>query len=229
MRTRKSVRLVIFNVLFFIAITILFSGKSLGFDPELGPVRFALSIALALFGIFMFFFGNFMIIILPNKTTCKIDKLQTVTDYIQALVQFMKTDPAFKTEISRAIEQLETLQRRNNSLVSLLEQNGISENFKSLHQTAHQAEHCILNNVKSIISRLIVFDNKEYDSNPNTVDIKSHRDFINEKLESTQVLLNNYSELLTALTHIGDTSDKAAIEEIQDMTEALNRVLKGND
>lgn len=230
MRTRKPIKLVIYNIAFIIIAILCFSDKmlGLGFDPGLGAVKFALSIALALFGVLMFFFGNYMILIMPDKISYKIDKLETINDCIAALYQCLRTDPAFKTEIQKAIQQLNTLQRRQESLTTLLEQNGVSENFRSLHQTAHKAEFFALNNVKSIISRLIVFDNKEYASDPDNVDIASHRRFINEKLESTQLILKEYSELLLAVSAIGDTH-RVDIDEIRDMTEALNRVLKRDE
>lgn len=227
---RKPVKLAIFNVAFILISILFFSNKGLGlgFDPGLGAVKFALSISLAVFGVLMFFFGNYMIIIFPDKVNYKIDKLETIDDCIEALHQCMRTDPAFKTEISKAIDQLGTLKRRKESLMTLLEQNGVSENFRSLHQTAHKAEFYAVNNVKSIISRLIVFDNKEYISDPDNVDINSHREFIKEKLESTQLILKEYSDLLLAVTAIGDTHH-VDIEDIRDMTKALNIVLKRDE
>lgn len=227
MRMRKSIKLVIFNVAFVLISILFFSDKGLGFgfDPGLGAFKFALSISLTLFGVLMFFLGNYMLITLPDKVDYKIDKLESTDDCIGALYQCIRTDPAFKSEITKAIEQLETLKRRRESLMTLLEQNGVSENFRSLHQTARQAEFYAICNVKSIISRLIVFDNKEYISDPSNVDINSHRDFINGKLESTQMLLKEYSDLLLAVTAIGDTHH-VNLEDIRDMTEALNIVLK---
>lgn len=227
---RKLVKLVIFNLAFIIISILCFSDKvgGLGFDPGLGPFKFALSITLILFGTIMFFLGNWMIFILPDKINYKFDKLETIDDCIGVLYQCFRTDPAFKTEIQRSIEQLETLKRRKTSLLTLLEQNGVSENFRSLHQTAHKAEFYAVNNTKAIISRLIVFDNKEYISDPDNVDIKSHREFINEKLESTQLILKEYSDLLVAVTAIGDTHH-VDIEDIRNMTKALNKVLKRDE
>lgn len=227
---RKLIKLAIFNGAFILISILCFSNKGLGlgFDPGLGAFKFALSIALALFGIIMFFFGNWMIFILPDKVNYNFDKLENINDCIASLYLCFKTDPAFKSEISRAINQLETLKRRKDSLMALLEQNDVSENFRSLHQTAHKAEFYAVNNAKAIISRLIVFDNKEYILDPKNVDIDSHREFINEKLESTQLILQEYSDLLLAVTAIGDTH-YVDIEEIRDMTKALNTVLKRDE
>ncbi len=226
---RKPVKLAIFNVAFVIITILLFSEKGfgLGFDPGLGALKFALSISVALFGVLMFFFINYMIFIMPDKVNYKFDKLETIDDCIGALYQCMRTDPAFKSEITKAIEQLETLKRRKESLLTLLEQNGVSENFRSLHQTAHKAEFYAICNVKSIISRLIVFDNKEYISDPDNVDINSHKEFIHEALDSTQLLLKEYSDLLLAVTAI-DTHH-VDLEDIRDMTKALNIVLKRDE
>lgn len=227
---RKPIKLILFNVAFICITPLCFSDKflGLGFNPSNGAFKFALSISLAVFGIFMFFFGNYMIILSKDKINYKVDRLETIDDCIGALWQCIRTDPSFKAEITKAIEQLKVLQRRNDSLKALLEQNGITESFKYLNQTANKAEFFAFSNVKSIINRLIVFDNKEYLSNPDSVDISVHRDFINEKLNSNQTILKEYSDLLLALSAIGDTHHMN-IDEIRDMTEALNKVLKRDE
>lgn len=227
---RKPVKLAIFNGAIVIIAFLLFSniGAGLGFDSGSGPVKLLLSISVTLFGILMFFFGNYMILILPDKINYKIDKLETIDDCIGALYQCLRTDPAFEVEINTAIEQLKTLQRKKDSLTTLLEQNGVSENFRSLHQTARKAEFYAFNNAKSIISRLIAFDNREYNSDPKNVDIQPHRTFIGEKLESTRCILKEYSDLLVAVTAIGDTHH-VDLEDIRDMTKALNIVLKRDE
>lgn len=227
---RKPVKLAIFNVAIIIIAFLLFSniGAGLGVDSGSSPVKLMLSISVALFGILMFFFGNYMILVLPDKINYKIDKLKTIEDCIGALYQCLQTDPAFKVEINTAIEQLKTLQRRKESLTALLEQNGVSENFVSLHQTARKAEFYAFNNAKSIINRLIVFDNREYISDSKNVDIQPHRTFITEKLESTRLILKEYSDLLIAVTALGDTH-QVDLEDIRDMTKALNIVLKRDE
>lgn len=227
---RKLTKLALFNVAFVILAILMFSSKGLGlaFDPGIGPGKFALSISVALFGLAVFFLTNGMILLSPDKVSYQIDKLDTIDDCIGALMECMKTDPSFKEEIGKAIEQLKTLRRRRESLATLLEQNSVSESFKTLHQTANKAEYYAFSNVKSIINRLIVFDNKEYLQDPDSVDIKSHKAYINEKLESNKLILKEYSDMLLALSAIGDTQD-VDIGEIRDMTAALNSVLKRDE
>lgn len=224
---RKPIKLILFNVAFVIITLLCFSNKGLGlgFDPGLGVIKFAVSISLAIFGLGMFFVGNYMLLISESKINYKIDKLETIDDCIKALFQCKKTDPSFNKEISKAIEQMQTLKRRKDSLKLLLEHNDASDSFRFLNQTVSKAEFYAVCNVKNIINRLIVFDNKEYLADPDHVDILSHTTYINEKLESTQIILKEYSELLIAFSAIGDTT-QIDFEDIRSMTNALNSVLK---
>lgn len=227
---RKLTKLAIFNVAFVIIAILCFSknGLGFGFDPGIGSGKFALSISVTIFGLAVFLITNGAILVMPDKVRYQIDKLDTIDDCIGALTECMKTDPSFKEEILKAIEQLKTLRRRRESLALLLEQNSVSESFKSLQQTANKAEFYTFNNIKSIINRLIVFDNKEYLSDPESVNIEPHRAYINGKLESNKLILKEYSDMLLALSAIGDTQS-VDIGEIRDMTAALNSVLKRDE
>ena len=226
---KKPIKLTIFNIAFIIIAILSFSkrGLGLGFDPSNGALRFALSVSLSIFGILIFFYGNYLILTKVEKIDYKIDKLSTIDDCINALIKCLKTDPSFSEEISRAIEQLKTLQRRKEALTTLLEQNGVSESFSYLNATGSKANFYVFSNIKKIINRLIVFDNEEYLSNESTYDIETHRSYISGILKDNDNILKEYNSLLLAVSSIGD-ANMTNLEEIQEMTAALNHVLKGN-
>ena len=175
----------------------------------------------------MFFYVNYLIITKEEKVKLKADSLTSIDECVYTLMKYEMSNSAFSKEISKAIEQLKTLKRRKESLDSLLVQNGISESFSYLNNTADKANFYVFSNVKKIINRLIVFDNEEYLSNILSSDnIESHRKYINEILEDNNNILKEYSSLLVAVSSIGDTT-KTNLNEIKDMTEALKQVLKG--
>lgn len=226
---KKPIKLATFNLGVIIAAILCFSerGLGLGFDPSDGAMKFALSLSLTFLGLAIFFIGNFWILVKVEKAELKIGKLTTIEQCISALNSCKKTDPAFLGEIRRAIEQLYTLQRRKDSLTTLLEVNGVSEAFNYLNQTADTANYCVFTNVKSIINRLIVFDNEEYSQNQNSYDIDSHRTYIRGLLDENQEVLDEYAEMLEAVSKIGDR--QINLDNIKDMTAALRKVVKGKD
>ena len=70
---KKPIKLTIFNIAFIIIAILSFSkrGLGLGFDPSNGALRFALSVSLSIFGILIFFYGNYLIL-------TKVEKIQNI-------------------------------------------------------------------------------------------------------------------------------------------------------
>lgn len=217
---RKLTKLAIFNLVF--AIIAILLKITIGFDS--GPAKMLFII----FEVAVFFIGNGIIFIFSEKVSYQIDKLSTIQDCIGALNQCMKANPSFEVEISKAIDQLETLERKAEALKLLLSQNSIENSFTTVLQTAKKAEFFAFSNVQNIIIRLITFDNKEYLENPSAIDIKPYKIFINEKLESNNLILKEYSDMLLALSAINETQ-VIDISEITEMTTALNSVLKRDE
>lgn len=226
---KKAIKLAIFNTC-FAALTILcFSKRTLGlsFNPDIGALKFALTISLSIFGTLSFFYFNYMLLNKKVEVIYKKSKLSNIEECITALENCKKTDPAFIQEIETAIRQLHTLERREKSLSTLLEHNNASESFSYLLNTGKTANLHVFNNTKRIINRLIVFDNEEYVETYNTNTIQPHKEYINEVLKDTDTLLHEYNNLLLAISGIGET-EMIDITEIQTMTEALNHVFKGD-
>lgn len=227
---KRAIKLTFFNIAFVIIAILCFSKRGIGlsFDLSNGAFLFALTVGLSIIGIAIFFYGNYRILTKIEKVNLKIDKLTSIDECILALQKCKKTDPSFLSEISKAIEQLHTLKRRKESLTLLLEQNDVSESFNYLNQTADKANFFVFSNIKRIINRLIVFDNEEYKKNSTSYDIESHRIYIRGILNDNKSILDEYDSFLLAVSNIGDTT-QTNIEEIKDMTAALNHVLKGKN
>lgn len=225
---KKTVKLAVFNIAFIIIAILSFSERGLGlsFDPSDGPFSFALSISLTLLGIGLFGFVNYTLLTNKEKVDYKIKSLSTISDCITALEKCKHTDPVFIEEIKEAISQLQTLQRRTDNLATLLEQNGVSENFASINKTSDKAKFFVFENVKRIINRLIVFDNEDYLAKGQSYDISEHKDYIRTILKDNDDILHEYQNMLLAVSGVGDIH-QTNLTELQIMTEALNRVLGG--
>ena len=226
---KKPIKLAIFNIAFIIIAILSFSERGLGlsFDPSDGALSFAMSISLTFLGLALFCFVNYTLLTGKEKVDYKIKKLSTISDCITALEKCKHTDPAFIVEIKEAINQLQTLQRKTDSLATLLEQNGVDENFASINKTSDKAKFFVFENVKRIINRLIVFDNEDFNAKGQSYDISEHKNYICSILRDNDNILNEYQNMLLAVSAIGDIH-QTNITELQIMTEALNRVLGGN-
>lgn len=225
---KKHFKLAAFNITFIIIAILSFSKRGLGlsFDPSGGALSFAMSISLTFLGIALFFYVNYILLTKKEKVDYKIKKISTISDSIAALEKCKHTDPTFLSEIEEAINQLQALQRRSDSLVTLLEQNGVAENFASINQTADKAKFFVFENVKRIINRFIVFDNEEYLAKGQNEDISEHKDYIRNILKDNDDILKEYQKMLLAVSGVGDIH-QTNLAELQIMTEALNRVLGG--
>lgn len=225
---KKTIKLTAFNIVYVIIAILCFSKRflGLGFDASVGALKLASTVALTILGVFFFFYGNYLILAKKEKVEYKIDRLTDIKDYILALEKCKKTDPSFKEELSKAISQLEVLERRETSLKTLLEQNDVSDSFSYLNQTAKKTSEYVFANVKRIINRLIVFDNEEYLDNEKSCDISIHKKYVSGVIEDNDNILKAYQDLLVAVSGIADTS-KTNLDELKNMTKALNYVLKG--
>ena len=225
---KKVIQLVAFNIIFVIIAIISFSKRCLGltFDPSDGVFNFMLSNFFTILGLPFFCYVNYILLTKKEKVNYKIKNLSTINDCIIALGKCKHTDPAFLEEIKEAINQLQTLQRRADNLSILLEQNGMPENFASIKKTAAKANFFVFENIKRIITRLIVFDNEEYIAKGQNYDISEHQDYIRSILKDNDDILEEYQHMLLAISGVADMH-KTDLAELQIMTEALNRVLGG--
>ncbi|MGN1298939.1 MAG: hypothetical protein ACI4UE_03040 [Candidatus Scatovivens sp.] len=226
---KKIIKLTVFNIIFAIIAVLCFSKRIFGlsFDAGAGALKFALTLSLTILGVLLFFFINYNILTKEEKVEYKIEKLSSIEECISALEKCKRTDPSFKVEIEKAISQLETLKRRDNSLKTLLEQNNAEESFSYLNNIAQKANSYVFANIKRIINRLIVFDNEEYLQTNSEEDISIHKSYVDEVLKDNDDILKEYQKMLIAVSGIADTS-KTNLEEIKNMTAALNHVLKSD-
>lgn len=227
---RRVIKLVAFNIAFMLGISALIylSRRGIGLDFSLGagPVKFAFSVTFSFWIVILFVGVNFRILMKDDMLTFKMEELTNTEKCIYALKKCRRTDPAFLKEIERTIEQLKLLERRKVALKTLLKQNDLEETFSYLNDTAERANYYVFANVKSVINKLIVFDNEEYKNHPENYDFEKYHDDIYRIVRDNDLILKEYLAMLNALSNISDV-EKCHNEELSDVTKALNDVLKG--
>lgn len=210
-----------FNLGFIIAAIAFFSqkGLNLGFSLSLGAFKFALSVAIAVVGILLFFIINYKLLS-SDVESMKINDTNSINKCISQLKQAKKNNSAFIGEIDKAIKYLNTLERREKSLTQLLETNKLTDLY-DLKQTAQSANAFIFNRVNIILNSLLVFDNIEYNDSQNEELINPHKAEINKALSEIRKALIDYNNMLLAITSYIKESTNIDTTEIQAMTEAF--------
>lgn len=210
-----------FNLGFIIAAIAFFSqkGLNLGFSLSLGAFKFALSVAIAVVGILLFFIINYKLLS-SDVESMKINDTNSIDKCISQLKQAKKNNSAFIGEIDTAIKYLNTLERREKSLTQLLKTNKLTDLY-DLKQTAQSANAFIFNRVNIILNSLLVFDNIEYNDFQNEELINPHKAEINKALSEIRKALIDYNNMLLAITSYIKESTNIDTTEIQAMTEAF--------
>lgn len=226
---KRILKLTLFN-LSLLVIAVLAISKNwlgLGFDTSVGAFKFALTIVLSFLYVATFCYVNYRFLTDQEKVNYKIDKMSGPDDCIRALEKCRKTNPDFNDEIEKAIKQLYSLKRRQQSLKALFENSKQLEPFSYVQETGELANNSVVENIRRIINRLIVFDNDEYKLNPTRYPISPHKKFINEIIEKNYQILREYEDLLLAVSSIGDSEDADNTNSIRRITDSLNSVLSG--
>lgn len=204
-------------------------GLGLGFSPSLGAFKFAASIAVAVeLGLF-FFYVNYMFLTYQDKSTDIQNKdLTSIDKCMQQLKQARKSNPAFNEEIDTAIKNLQTLQRREETLNKLLETNNLT-NLTALKETAQSGNRLIFTRINIIINNLLVFDNVEYNDSNDEEMIRPFKEEIDKALADIQKTLWEYNQMLMSINNYIKQSLTIDVSEIIAMTEAFNSTWEGYD
>lgn len=167
------------------------------FSPGLLNVRFdtsnALSTALGGTAIFLslsvFFYGNFKL--LSNKVTpIKINEIKSYDDCITVLNQSYGKK-TFDNSISTMIEQVEHLKKKKMKILNLLSQkfNVIDEIYERFNTTIFDVEYIFFENIKSILNKISVFDEEDYERMRSSI---AQKKFSNDIITSKMNIYNEY-------------------------------------
>ena len=139
----------------------------------------------------------------PEK---KISEISTREEYVEALTRFRGVR-TLADDIALALEQMERIQKKKGTLFAVLNErfDRAELSYKKFASVTQEVEKLFYLNVRSILSRLSVFDEAEYESVMNPKSKRLSRELIQEKT-------NLYNDYMTHLKSSLGTNEEILLK-----------------
>lgn len=212
MRNSKFISLIKINSAIVILNIVLFSPGLL--NIEIGGtsiLKTALGVTIITMSIIIFIIGNYSIL-MKEDNDINIYKVVTSDDCIEALNE-NKYKKIFSSDIDILLEQIDRIENKVDTIEDILIQKfSISEmSYKKFNYVILDIKNLFYVNIKSIINKINIFDQKEY---------KKINKRINNETNQNKILIekiNMYKEYITFV--------KNAIEDNEEILLRLDKVL----
>lgn len=212
MRNSKFISLIKINSAIVILNIVLFSPGLL--NIEIGGTsifKTALGVTIITMSIIIFIIGNYSIL-MKEDNDINIYKVVTSDDCIEALNE-NKYKKIFSSDIDILLEQIDRIENKVDTIEDILIQKfSISEmSYKKFNYVILDIKNLFYVNIKSIINKINIFDQKEY---------KKINKRINNETNQNKILIekiNMYKEYITFV--------KNAIEDNEEILLRLDKVL----
>lgn len=221
MNNKVFLKLLIITITLAFVDIILFSPGIYGLSFQIQPIFFCIMILINISVIL----GEILFLGFSNtaKYGYNLDKLKDVNDYKQALESCYSKKSPFEKEITQAISQITSVDKKNKVLNEILEQNN-KEHFTALTDLGIQATSFLVNNVRKMLNRMAIYD---ADMGNNLLD--EHKKYIQGLLIANENILTEFNKLLTEVSQLDDTSTDDTLRNVlSDMTHSL-KTLRGEE
>ncbi|WP_373228900.1 hypothetical protein [Cohnella sp.] len=133
-------------------------------------------------------YGSYVLLFKP-PVVLPVKHIRTHEDYVEALTPYRRVK-ALEDNITLALEQLERLKKKKITLLNVLNQRfeATELSYKKFASVTYEVEKLFYLNVRSILNRLHVFDESEFES----VMRRKSKPFSRELLEEKTNVYNNY-------------------------------------
>lgn len=152
------------------------------------------------------FVGNYKLLIQKNSVV-NLTELETEIDYIKALEEHADKKTFIK-ETTRLLNQIEKLQKKKEVIHDILRQrfNTTEMTYAKFNNTLVEIENIFYLNIKSILNKLNVFDQEEYNQLQKEIGMK------NVKREFIEAKLNIYGQYITFIKGAVEDNDQILIK-----------------
>lgn len=151
------------------------------------------------------------------------DKLKTAFDYKNALESCKYKKSPFNEEITRAISDVLSIEKKHRVLQEILEQADKTE-FDTLTNLAYESKEYLFKNTRRILNRISIADSGEGSGN-----IQDHKMYIQKILANNDKILVEFGKFLTEVSRMDDPTDTVDITQVLgDMVGSL-KILRGED
>jgi hypothetical protein len=133
-------------------------------------------------------YGSY-VILFKQLVVLPVKQIKTHEDYVEAMTHYKRVK-ALEGDITLALEQLERIRKKKDTLMIVLNQRFDSTelSYKKFASVTLEVEKLFYLNVRSILNRLNVFDESEFESVMN----KKSNPFSQELLQEKTIVYNEY-------------------------------------
>jgi hypothetical protein len=207
--TKKIIKLLCLNIGIAVVDIIFLSPGLLGIEIIGGSAFETAFGGTAIFmSIIVFVFGNYKLLVEEEKII-QLSEIKTAEGCINALNQNYNKK-IFEKDITNILEQIEMFRKKRETIKEILLQKfDIAEmSYSKFDRVISDIENVFYMNIRSIINKLNVFDEKDYNR------IKNEKEFTNELIRAKMHIYNEYMSFI-----------KKAIEDNEQIILKLDKIL----
>ncbi|MGL4345438.1 MAG: hypothetical protein ACRCTE_09590 [Cellulosilyticaceae bacterium] len=234
MRGEKILKLLGLNIGVAIVNVVVFSPGLLGFSlGEASVLQTAIALTVMVMSGIIFCFGNYLLIF-KKVEIIRTDTLETVVDYINALEQ-NQHKKIFIKDIILVLEQIQRLEKKIAMVNELLLQkfDPMEMSYIKFEEVLTNFKNVFYLNIKSMINKMSIFDQKEYDYIHKSLGNKTiskefiqtklniyneYIAFIKEAIKDNEAILLKLDQLLLELSKLNSLED-GELESMRAMSE----------
>jgi hypothetical protein len=160
----------------------------LGVDIGGSALTTAFGVTLLFASALVLLYGSY-VILLKQPVVIPVKHIKTHEDYVEALGQYRRVK-SLEGDITLALEQLERIRKKKDTLMNVLNQrfDPTELSYKKFASVTLEVEKLFYLNVRSVLNRLNVFDESEFESVMN----KKSTSFSPELLQEKTLVYNEY-------------------------------------
>jgi hypothetical protein len=208
----------------------------LGVEIGKNALATAFGVTLLLASMLFLFYGSYVLLFKP-PAVIPIKQIQTHEDYVEALIRYRRVK-ALEDDITLALEQLDRMRKKQETLLNVLiqrfELNELS--YKKFASVTQEVEKLFYLNVRSVLNRLNVFDESEFESvksqkssrfsrellQEKTKMYNEHLSFVKNSLGTNEEILLKLDKLLLEISRLdsfelGDIENMPCMQEIDSL------------
>ncbi|MGF7047350.1 hypothetical protein J2T13_001855 [Paenibacillus sp. DS2015] len=196
----------------------------------------AIGVTLLFASALVLIYGSYVLLFKP-PVVIPVKQIKTHEDYVEALTHYRRVR-VLEHDMTHAVEQLERIQKKNETLLNVLNQrfDPAELSYKKFASVIQEVEKLFYLNVRSVLNRLNVFDESEFKRvmNPNVTQFSSellqekknvyneYLSFVKSSIGTNEEILLKLDKLLLEISRLdslepGDIESMPCMQEIDSL------------
>ncbi|WP_028550299.1 hypothetical protein [Paenibacillus sp. UNC451MF] len=196
------------------------------------PLETAVGVTVLFASVLVLLYGSYALLF-KTPAALPVKQIKTYEDYVEALTHYRKVK-VLESDITLALRQLERIRKKKDTLLEILNQRFESTELSYIKFTSvtQEVEKLFYLNLRSVLNRLHVFDEAEYESvivqkstqlspkilQERTIVYNEYMNFIKNSLSTNEEILLKLDKLILEISRL-DSLEPGDIEAMPCMQE----------